>query len=53
MKFKDFKAGDWVQQYQYKSFSPIPVNREWNWENPVINTLLEAEPPSLHKKSHM
>jgi Fic family protein len=41
MKFETFKAGDWVQQYQYKSFSPVPVNREWHWEDPVINTLLE------------
>jgi len=41
MKFETFSSGDWVQQYQYKSFSPVPVNREWHWEDPVINTLLE------------
>jgi hypothetical protein len=41
MNFKDFNAGRWVQQYEYKSFSPAPVNHEWTWEDPRINTLLE------------
>ena len=41
MNFKDFRAGRWVQQYEYKSFSPAPVNQEWTWEDPRINTLLE------------
>lgn len=41
MNFKDFNAGGWVQQYEYKSFSPAPVNHEWTWEDPRINTLLE------------
>jgi len=41
MNFKDFKAGRWVQQYEYKSFSPASVNQDWTWENPRINTLLE------------
>jgi len=30
-----------VQQYEYKSFSPTPVNHDWTWEDPRINTLLE------------
>lgn len=42
MKFETFKAGHWQQRYQYKSFEPIPVNHEWLWEDPAINTLLEA-----------
>jgi Fic family protein len=41
MNFKDFRAGRWVQQYEYMSFSPAPVNHEWTWEDPRINTLLE------------
>ncbi|WP_428825404.1 Fic family protein [Azonexus sp. IMCC34842] len=41
MKFEQFKAGVWRQQYQYKSFSPIPVNQEWTWEDPTIHALLE------------
>lgn len=47
MKFEAFKAGNWVQQYQYKSFSPVPINQEWNWEDPVINTLLERASRAL------
>lgn len=41
MKFEGFVSGQWVPQYQYKSFSPVKVNREWSWEDPQINTLLE------------
>lgn len=47
MKFEDFKSGAWVKQYQYKSFSPITVRREWSWENPKINTLLEKASRAL------
>jgi Fic family protein len=42
MKFETFQAGHWQQRYQYKSFEPVPVNHEWIWEDPTINTLLEA-----------
>jgi len=41
MNFKDFISGKWLQQYEYKSFSPEPVNHEWAWDDPQINTLLE------------
>jgi len=41
MNFKDFRGGRWVQQYEYKSFSPEPVNHDWTWDDPRINTLLE------------
>jgi Fic family protein len=41
MNFKDFNAGRWVQQYEYKSFSPATINHEWTWEDPRIHTLLE------------
>lgn len=47
MKFETFNAGEWQQQYQYKSFSPVTVNREWSWEDPQINTLLERASRSL------
>lgn len=47
MKFETFQAGRWVQQYQYKSFSPVAVNREWSWEDPQINTLLERASRAL------
>jgi Fic family protein len=38
---KDFKAGIWKQQYQYKSFSPSPINRSWTWSDAKLNILLE------------
>ena len=41
MKLEAFKAGHWQKRYQYKSFEPIPVNVEWTWQDPSINTLLE------------
>ena len=41
MKFETFKAGSSRSRYQYKSFEPVPVNVEWTWEDPGINTLLE------------
>ena len=41
MNFKDFRSGRWVQQYEYKSFSPEQVNHDWTWDDPRINTLLE------------
>jgi Fic family protein len=47
MNFKDFKAGQWIQQYQYKSFSPVHINHEWTWSDPQINTLLEESMQSI------
>ena len=41
MKLEDFKSGKFIQQYQYKSFSPASINQEWTWDDPGINTLLE------------
>jgi len=42
MKFESFKPGHWQQRLQYRSFEPVPVNREWCWEDPQINVLLES-----------
>jgi len=36
----EFKSGQLIQQYQYKSFSPSKINNEWTWRDPKINTLL-------------
>lgn len=47
MRFEDFVAGRYVQQYQYKSFSPVPVNQEWTWGDPRIHTLLEQAATAL------
>ena len=38
---KNFIAGKYRQQREYKSFTPSSVNRHFDWENPQINILLE------------
>lgn len=47
MKFEDFNSGEWQEQYQYKCFVPVTVDREWSWEDPLINTLLEQASRAL------
>lgn len=41
MDIKEFKAGIYKQQYQYKSFSPSIVNQSWTWSDAKLNILLE------------
>lgn len=40
MNLKEYKSGRYIQQFQYKSFSPEKINLEWTWDDPKINTLL-------------
>ena len=40
MELKDYKAGHTTQQYQYKSFSPEPVNHAWIISDPEVQALL-------------
>ncbi len=40
MKIEQFKSGKYLQQNQYKSFSPSRINEAWKWEDGKINTLL-------------
>lgn len=47
MQVEQFVSGQWLQQYQYKSFSPAPINCEWQWLDPQLNTLLERASRSL------
>lgn len=47
MKFETFHPGDWHQRYQYRSFEPVPVNHDWTWEDPTINSLLEQATRAL------
>ena len=42
MNFNQFVSGRWVQQFEYRSFSPAPINLEWTWDDPQINTLMEG-----------
>src|SRR5258706_1116444 len=41
MNFKNYKAGRFIQQYQYKSFSPAMIDHVWIWDDPKINILVE------------
>lgn len=47
MQVEQFVSGRWLQQYQYKSFSPAPINCEWQWLDPQLNTLLERASRAL------
>ncbi|OGU38482.1 MAG: cell filamentation protein Fic [Ignavibacteria bacterium RIFOXYB2_FULL_35_12] len=40
MKIEDFKAGQYRQEFQHKSFIPNIINIEWTWVDPKINSLL-------------
>ena len=40
-KLEDYRAGGYKQQFEYKSFSPSPINLEWSWEDAGLNVLLE------------
>ena len=47
MKIEAFQSGRFRRQYQYESFTPTTVNRQWTWEDPRINTLLEEATRAL------
>ena len=40
MKIEEFNAGEYQQEYKYRSFIPSKINQEWVWNNPKINLLL-------------
>lgn len=41
MDIKEFQAGREEQRYEYRSFLPNPINREWMLSDPKTLTLLE------------
>lgn len=47
MQVENFVSGNWLQQYQYKSFSPTLVNQSWEWLDPSLNLLLEKAARAL------
>ena len=47
MKFEEFKSGQHVERYQYRSFEPTLINQAWTWDDASINTLLESANRSL------
>ncbi len=40
MDVRNFKSGNFKSQYKYKSFSPNPVNMDWQMSNPELTLLL-------------
>lgn len=40
MDILKFKSGTYIQEYNYKSFNPELINKEWIISQPEINTLL-------------
>ena len=40
MKIKEFKSGQWVSQYQYKSFNPNRINHSWLIDDEQLSYLL-------------
>jgi len=40
IQIEKFKAGQWIRQYRYKSFSPVFINRQWLINDPDLQTLL-------------
>ncbi len=47
MQLEKFISGEWIQQFQYKSFFPTLVNQSWEWLDPTVNTLLEQASTAL------
>ncbi len=40
IKISSFSSGIWVNQFEYKSFRPNLINREWEVDNIELQTLL-------------
>lgn len=40
MDIKDFVSGKFIEQLEYKSFSPEKINKQWIISNPEVNILL-------------
>lgn len=36
----EFHSGEWVQQYEYKSFLPTLINKPWLVDDPALQTLV-------------
>jgi Fic family protein len=47
MKLQDYQAGEYTQQYQYKSFRPTPINHPWVITESSVQQLLSEADRSL------
>lgn len=47
MRIEEFKAGRYVQQYEYRCFVPEPVNHDWTWESRDLTVAFERAVKAL------
>lgn len=47
MNLNDYKSGQYKQQYEYKSFSPEPINHDWEIADGEIQSLLSEADMAL------
>ncbi len=47
MKLDDYQAGQYKQQYHYKSFSPTPINHPWEIADGEVQRLLSEADRSM------
>ena len=40
MTLSEYRSGTWKQQFRYQSFQPTPINQQWCWDDPRLDTLL-------------
>lgn len=40
MNLREYKSGQYMQQYLYKSFTPSKINHQFTWDDSKINVLL-------------
>jgi Fic family protein len=40
MTLSEYSAGSRKDQFQYQSFFPSPINQQWGWDDPQLDTLL-------------
>lgn len=40
MKLSEYNSGQYVEQYQYRSFRPTPINHAWEFSDPELQNLL-------------
>ena len=38
MNLETFHPGEFRQQFQYRSFSPVPINASWQWSDVQVNS---------------
>ena len=47
MEIEKFVAGSYKEGYEYKYFTPTPINHQWEWSDSMLAVLLEKASVSL------